>query len=90
MFPEYVEKYNQQQLSELVPEQVMSEHRKENSELKAGTGGNSAERTADAKDGVGSAQKDMLKNKKQAMPTWMILLLVSFFGLVMTLPLLQL
>ncbi|PKI37934.1 hypothetical protein CRG98_041671 [Punica granatum] len=92
MFPEYVDKYNQQQLSEqVVQEQVISERRKENKpETSRDTNGNSTEGTANLKDEVGSAEKDIPKNKKQAMPTWMILLLVSFFGLVMTLPLLQL
>ncbi|KAK4790212.1 hypothetical protein SAY86_017516 [Trapa natans] len=86
MFPEYVEKYNQLLLRELVSGQFISERCKENSNLED-TDSISTERTNREKD-VGSAQKDVLK--KQAMPTWMILLMVSFFGLVMTLPLLQL
>lgn len=91
MFPEYVERYNQQQLSEQVPEPVVSELRRENKpEPNADADDNSTERTANLKDEVGLAQKDVLKNKKLAMPTWMILLLVSVFGMVMTLPLLQL
>ncbi|KAK4774093.1 hypothetical protein SAY87_029112 [Trapa incisa] len=87
MFPEYVEKYNQLLLRELVSEQFISERHKENSNLED-TDSISTERTNREKDEVGSTQKDVLK--KQAMPTWMILLMVSFFGLVMTLPLLQL
>ncbi|KAK4781166.1 hypothetical protein SAY87_017272 [Trapa incisa] len=89
MFPEYVEKYNQQHLPELVSERAISERHKEKSKLKEDTNGSPSERGINAKDVV-SAQNNTLENKKRAIPTWMILLLVSFFSLVMTLPLLQL
>lgn len=89
MFPEYVEKYNQQQqqLSEqLNQEQVASESSQENSKPLLEKVDDS---TAGGMKTVG-ALKDMRKNKKQSFPTWMMLLLISIFGVVMALPLLQL
>ncbi|OIW16654.1 hypothetical protein TanjilG_23156 [Lupinus angustifolius] len=87
MFPEYVEKYNQQQLSEQVAsEKVLSEasHDKSSSPV--------------LEKNLNSTREDMKKvhdlkevsKKKQPFPTWMMLLLFSIFGVVMALPLLQL
>ena len=36
------------------------------------------------------AVKDRRKDRKQSLPTWMMFVLVSIFGIVMALPLLQL
>ncbi|KAK9923875.1 hypothetical protein M0R45_032273 [Rubus argutus] len=88
MFPEYVEKYNQQQqqLSEqLNQEQVAPEPSQENSKPLL----EKVDSTAGGMKTVG-ALKDTRKNKKQSFPTWMMLLLISIFGVVMALPLLQL
>lgn len=88
MFPEYVEKYHQQQLSEQVAsEQVSSEtsqdkSSKPTSKRNSDSSGEGAKRV----DGL----KDARRNKKQPFPTWMMLLLFSIFGVVMALPLLQL
>ncbi|KAK7294539.1 hypothetical protein RJT34_17428 [Clitoria ternatea] len=88
MFPEYVEKYNQQQLPEQVPlERVSLEtsHAKTSEpvlEKKLDSTGEDMRR-------VGGL-KDVKKNRKQTFPTWMMLLLFSIFGVVMALPLLQL
>ncbi|BFG24066.1 ubiquitin-conjugating enzyme E2 34 [Prunus yedoensis var. nudiflora] len=82
MFPEYVEKYNQQQL---ITERVSSESSQENSRPLL-------EKVDDSTGGMKrlDALKEARKNKKQSFPTWMMLLLISVFGVVMALPLLQL
>ncbi|CAK8560527.1 unnamed protein product [Lathyrus sativus] len=89
MFPEYVEKYEQQQLSE----QTASEQRV-SSDARHDKGSNSvSERNLDSAEEVMKrveGLKDTRRNKKQAFPTWMMLLLFSIFGVVMALPLLQL
>ncbi|KAJ0236108.1 hypothetical protein HA466_0261040 [Hirschfeldia incana] len=84
LFPEYVEKYNQQQLAEQT-QQTAPESPQE-SNAKAET-----EKTVDAtmEDSDGGL-KERRKNKKQGLPAWIILLLVSAFGVVMALPMLQL
>ncbi|XP_062087962.1 ubiquitin-conjugating enzyme E2 34-like isoform X2 [Humulus lupulus] len=83
IFPEYVEKFNQQQ--QLIADQASSDASVlENSKplLKKD-------------DSKGDVKREVVPNnrrieKKQSIPTWMMLLLVSIFGLVMALPLLQL
>lgn len=86
IFPEYVEKYNQQQLSEQhISEQVVPEHPKDGN-----TGADKDGNTAGAQVKNLNTPKDMRRNRKQSFPTWMMLLLISIFGLVMALPLLQL
>ncbi|KAJ1390585.1 Ubiquitin-conjugating enzyme E2 [Sesbania bispinosa] len=88
MFPEYVEKYNQQQLAEQVAsERVASETALDKSsrsvlDKNLDSTGQDMKRV----DGL----KDVRKNKRQPFPTWMLLLLFSIFGVVMALPLLQL
>ncbi|GMY34897.1 probable ubiquitin-conjugating enzyme E2 33 isoform X2 [Fagus crenata] len=88
LFPEYVEKYNQQQLAEkLVAEQVSAEmSREENSTPMLERVPNSLGEDLQRIDAV----KDGRKARKQSFPTWMMFLLVSIFGIVMALPLLQL
>lgn len=87
MFPEYVEKYNQQQLSEqAAPERVSLDTSPDKSsrpvlEKKLESNGEDMRRV----DGL----KEVRKNRKP-FPTWMMLLLFSIFGVVMALPLLQL
>lgn len=88
LFPEYVEKYNQQLLSEkLAAEQVSPELAQEE---------NSSHMLERVPKSVGEdvkrvdAVQDRRKAKKESFPTWMMFLLVSIFGIVMALPLLQL
>lgn len=82
MFPEYVEKFNQQQ-QQLIPEKAPDTSELENSKPLL----EDIDSKGDVKREVPS---DRGRERKQSIPTWMILLLVSIFGLVMALPLLQL
>ena len=88
MFPEYVEKYNQQQLSEQdASDRVLSEVPHDKSSRPV------LEKNLDSTgEGMKTVEelKDVRKNRKQPFPTWMMLLLFSIFGVVMALPLLQL
>lgn len=83
-----MEKYNQQLLSEkLAAEQVSPEPSQvENSSLMLErvpkSVGNDVKRV--------DAVQDRRKAKEESFPTWMMFLLVSIFGIVMALPLLQL
>lgn len=88
LFPEYVEKYNQQLLSEkLAAEQVSPEpSQEENSSLMLERVPKSVGEDVKRIDAV----QDRRKAKKESFPTWMMFLLVSIFGIVMALPLLQL
>ncbi|XP_030971572.1 probable ubiquitin-conjugating enzyme E2 33 isoform X2 [Quercus robur] len=88
LFPEYVEKYNQQLLSEkLAAEQVSPElTQEENSSLMLERVPKSVGEDVKRVDAV----QDRRKAKKESFPTWMMFLLVSIFGIVMALPLLQL
>lgn len=82
MFSEYVDKYNQQQLSKkLAAEQVTPGLSQEISTpmKRVGEDGKRVD-----------AVKDMKIDRKQSLPTWLMFLLVSIFGIVMALPLLQL
>lgn len=86
MFPEYVDNYNQQQQQQLSPEQVQTY----TSEIE-----DSKPLLEKANDSAGDVKRvddrnDRRKDRKQSIPTWMMLLLFSIFGLVMALPLLQL
>ncbi|XP_028752159.1 ubiquitin-conjugating enzyme E2 34-like [Neltuma alba] len=89
MFPEYVDKYNQQRLSEqAASEQTASEvasRDKSSGPMLRKVTGSTGE---DMK--VVDELKEGRKNRKQSLPTWMMLLLFSIFGLIMALPLLQL
>ncbi|XP_030490935.2 ubiquitin-conjugating enzyme E2 34 isoform X2 [Cannabis sativa] len=84
IFPEYVEKFNHHQ-QRLIAEQASTEaSAQENSKplLKKD-------------DSKGDVRREVVPNnrrieKKTSIPTWMMVLLVSIFGLVMALPLLQL
>ncbi|KAF5732077.1 ubiquitin-conjugating enzyme family protein [Tripterygium wilfordii] len=83
MFPEYVEKYNQ----DLASEQRSRELPQTNNSTSAlEKPGNSL---VEGVRNVGTP-KDMPRKRKQTFPTWMMLLLVSIFGVVISLPLLQL
>ncbi|KAK1425947.1 hypothetical protein QVD17_14614 [Tagetes erecta] len=81
LFPEYVEKYGEQRLSEqlVIEEQAVVAKHEENSE----------EGKKDELKRV-ETPKDVKEDKKQSFPVWMVFLLVSFVGLVMALPLMQL
>ncbi|KAK6796081.1 hypothetical protein RDI58_009536 [Solanum bulbocastanum] len=88
LFPEYVEKYEQQQLpSQPVPEQLSS--------MPAGAEKSRPlleEHDNSTKDEVNRVKplKDIKNQQRKSVPTWLLLLLVSIFGVVMALPLLQL
>ncbi|KAF3647506.1 Ubiquitin-conjugating enzyme E2 34 [Capsicum annuum] len=88
LFPEYVEKYEQQQLqSQPVPEQASSMPAgAETSRPLLEEHGNST------KDEVNRVKplNDVKNQQRKSCPTWLLLLLVSIFGVVMALPLLQL
>ncbi|XP_044486085.1 ubiquitin-conjugating enzyme E2 34-like [Mangifera indica] len=87
MFPEYVEKYNQQRLAEQqVLKQVSPDPPKEEKSKPNVKKVHHLEKDMKTVDTL----KDMRRNRKQPFPTWMMLLLVSIFGIVMALPLLQL
>ncbi|XP_059645465.1 ubiquitin-conjugating enzyme E2 34-like [Cornus florida] len=86
MFPEYVEKYEQRSVQS-VPEQLSPvPSRQEISKPLLEKVGNSMQEDPNRVE----APKDMKNGKRQSFPPWMLLLLVSIFGLVMALPLLQL
>lgn len=83
-----MEKYNQHLLSEkLAAEQVSPEpSQEENSSLMLERVPKSVGEDVKRIDAV----QDRRKAKKESFPTWMMFLLVSIFGIVMALPLLQL
>ncbi|CAL1399555.1 unnamed protein product [Linum trigynum] len=92
LFPEYVEKYyleQQQQQpggqpdSDMEPEIAQDENSRPKPEKVDGHLEEDAKRV--------DAAKDARRNKrKQTFPAWVVILLVSIFGIVMALPLLQL
>ncbi|XP_048621145.1 ubiquitin-conjugating enzyme E2 34 isoform X1 [Brassica napus] len=87
LFPEYVEKYNQEQLAEQAEaQQTAAESPLQESNTRAESEKAVELRKEDSEGGL----KERRKNKKQGLPAWIILLLVSVFGVVMALPLLQL
>lgn len=86
LFPEYVEKYEKQQLpSQPVPEQVssMTAEAQKSRPLLEEPHGNST------KDEV-KRVKHVKNQQKKSFATWLVMLLVSIFGVVVVLPLLQL
>ncbi|GAV87318.1 UQ_con domain-containing protein [Cephalotus follicularis] len=84
LFPEYVEKYNHQQLvSEQFSPQSPQEEDGRPKVVKFDTSLGEDMKRADT-------LKDARRDRKQSFPTWLMLLLVSIFGIVMALPLLQL
>nr|GMC51989.1 ubiquitin-conjugating enzyme E2 34-like [Ipomoea batatas] len=90
LFPEYVEKYQQQQHQQLASQSVSEQAsptstQQENSRLLEG---NSNINNGDL-NGVEPPQ-EMRNRRKKAFPTWLLLLVFSVFGIVMALPLLQL
>ncbi|CAM8951615.1 unnamed protein product [Rhodiola kirilowii] len=86
IFPEYAEKYNQQQLLEHPPQEQPSPAPPREEESRALVNRKLKQEHADAAE----PRKVEKKNKKQSFPTWMLLLIFSIFGFVMALPLLQL
>ncbi|GAB2268854.1 Ubiquitin-conjugating enzyme E2 34 [Dionaea muscipula] len=82
MFPEYVEKYNEQLLSEQAEADVSPSLAEEDRKLL------DADTLVNDVNGV-EAQRERRNNGQQSFPTWMLLLVFSIFGLVMALPLLQ-
>ncbi|KAK9734374.1 hypothetical protein RND81_04G135700 [Saponaria officinalis] len=85
LFPEYVEMYNKQ-LAEEAWSEVSPTPAQENTSLLKSDG-----RDNNGAEDVGNARvQGRRNNQRQSVPTWMLLLLFSIFGLVMALPLLQL
>ncbi|KAB2025814.1 hypothetical protein ERO13_D06G148500v2 [Gossypium hirsutum] len=85
LFPEYVDKHNKQQqlVSEhLSPESPEGENSKPETEKVVNSSGEDVKKV--------DTLRNTRRNQKQSFPTWMMLLLVSIFGIVMALPLLQL
>ncbi|XP_049411571.1 ubiquitin-conjugating enzyme E2 34-like [Solanum stenotomum] len=80
LFPEYVEKYEEQQLL-VQPDQEQVSSMPTQAEI-----------SSPLLDGLNSIEphKDMENQRRKSLPTWLLLLLVSIFGVVMALPLLQL
>jgi len=89
MFPEYVEKYNKQQLSEQVTSEQPASSETGQDKSPRSVLENNLESTGEDMKRV-EGLKDVRRNRKQGFPTWMMLLLFSIFGVVMALPLLQL
>lgn len=86
LFPEYVEKYEGQQLSEkAVPEQKRAEQASEEARPLLEQIGNSKGEVNKPE-----PQRDIKNVRRQSFPTWVLVLLVSIFGIVISLPLLQL
>ncbi|KAI9119771.1 hypothetical protein K1719_009160 [Acacia pycnantha] len=89
MFPEYVDKYNQrlseQAASEQMASEVASRDKSSRPMLRKVT-----EFTGEDMKVAAGELKEVRKNRKQSLPTWMMFLLFSIFGLIMALPLLQL
>jgi len=89
MFPEYVEKHNRQ-VAEQAQSEVSSlpsqeeESRRPNSERVVNN--NNVHENVGRAEGRGQVG---INNRRQSMPTWMVLFVFSIFGLVMALPLLQ-
>ncbi|XP_071731970.1 probable ubiquitin-conjugating enzyme E2 33 [Rutidosis leptorrhynchoides] len=94
LFPEYVEKYEEQQIREqptaAVEEQAVGK-REQNSQpsfiLVERNKQQQQGKKEEVEEQVKKANEDV---KKQSFPTWVLVMLVSFVGLVMALPLLQL
>ncbi|KAJ6963216.1 hypothetical protein NC652_001747 [Populus alba x Populus x berolinensis] len=84
LFPEYVERHDQ----ELHSEQHVSSQAPQEDKSRAKLEKHCDSSVEDVK--RVDAPKDERRNRKQPFPTWMMLLLVSIFGVVMALPLLQL
>ncbi|XP_010482359.1 PREDICTED: probable ubiquitin-conjugating enzyme E2 33 [Camelina sativa] len=88
LFPEYVEKYSQQQVAEeeAATQQKTPEDSPESEKPKV----ESDKSVGLKKEGIQEmGLKERRRNKKEALPGWIVLLLVSIVGVVMALPLLQ-
>ncbi|XP_071713821.1 probable ubiquitin-conjugating enzyme E2 33 [Rutidosis leptorrhynchoides] len=87
LFPEYVEKYEEQKISvqAVVKEQPVAKREENLQSLLDKNDGKKDEVKREEK-----PNEDVKQAKKPSFPTWMLVLLVSFVGLVMALPLLQL
>lgn len=84
LFPEYVDKYHQQLNEQAQSEKSSSPSQGHNSSSPKERIGNDVEENQEQ-----GAQKERIDNRRQSIPTWMLLLLFSFLGAVMALPLLQ-
>lgn len=86
MFPEYVEKYNQQ-----LAEQAQSEVSSVPSQGDDSSPPNPEKLVNNVQENLAKAKAEQVgkNNRRQSMPTWMVLVLFSIFGLVMALPLLR-
>ncbi|RCV20262.1 hypothetical protein SEVIR_4G039900v4 [Setaria viridis] len=86
LFPEYVEKYNQQQ--QLENTAAESEPRENPAAPAPSPAVQQAPVVANRAQPVAEAHRE--KNQKKAVPFWMVLVMFSVFGAVMALPLMQL
>lgn len=87
MFPEYVEKYEEQQLSEkAVPTQMLPQRTQEELIPLLDRRGKLKKEELN----IAEVRNDVKNHRRQSFPVWMLVLLVSIFGVVMALPLLQL
>ncbi|KAL5718378.1 E2 ubiquitin-conjugating enzyme [Ranunculus cassubicifolius] len=94
IFPEYVEKYNEQKQLEQSgssPENQPSKEEPGVLHQRVGVG-SSNDDVIEQGENNGEVLNDVNKNRKQSknFPLWLLLLLGSVFGLVMALPLIQL
>ncbi|ESQ43547.1 hypothetical protein EUTSA_v10014520mg [Eutrema salsugineum] len=92
LFPEYLEKYSQQQVAEKEEEATATQQRTPEDSPEKDNARDESEKSVglrkeDTKE-VGLNKRR--RNKKEALPGWIIVLLVSIVGVVMALPLLQL
>ncbi|XP_042486497.1 ubiquitin-conjugating enzyme E2 34-like isoform X2 [Macadamia integrifolia] len=88
MFPEYIEKYNQQQFAgESLSKQSLISHPKEDQKSLEAT----SEYTTRPEEQNRVILNDARNKKRgsQKLPVWLLMLLVSIFSIVMALPLLQ-
>lgn len=83
LFPEYVEKYNEHIAEQARLEAASMTTQEESSLLNSDTLDNNMQAN------VAKADGDRINNRKQSVPTWVLLLLLSIFGLVMSLPFLE-
>ncbi|XP_077240879.1 ubiquitin-conjugating enzyme E2 34-like [Tasmannia lanceolata] len=88
IFPEYVEKYKQQQAAEQLSKDRSSLQQEDSKSAPTTKTGNAIKREGGQdKEEVGIAGRNRRQTKK--FPFWLLLLLTSVFGFVMALPLLQ-
>lgn len=86
MFPEYVEKYNEQRLLEQSVSQLSLPNPPSTNE----SAPNQKTSSTDNKEGEGVNEGRIMRRRPKNISFWMVLLMVSVFSIVMALPLIQL